>query len=108
MFTLLLGKETHNEAGEKCGSIFINLAFKKWLRELIGPENYQQLDQAQLVEKISSHDAEGERMRTLMKSFDIFKRKFVQGHRDIKIDLPEPLENLNLDNRVVGGQITIT
>ncbi|KAH6724439.1 hypothetical protein DL95DRAFT_464978 [Leptodontidium sp. 2 PMI_412] len=94
--------------GEKCGSIFINLAFKTWLRKLIGPRLYQELDQAQLVDKISSHDAEGERMRALMKKFNVYKRKFEKGHRDIKIDLPEPFENLDLDTRVVGGQITIT
>jgi hypothetical protein len=69
---------------------------------------YQELDQAQLVTKISSHDAEGERMRTLMRRFDVHKRKFMKGHRDIKIDLPAPFEDLDMDNRVVGGQITIT
>ncbi|KAH7342511.1 hypothetical protein BKA65DRAFT_504250 [Rhexocercosporidium sp. MPI-PUGE-AT-0058] len=94
--------------GAKCGSIFINLAFKTWLRNLIGHRLYQELDQAQPVDRISSHDAEGERMRALMKTFNLYKRKFQKGHRDIKIDLPEPFENLDLDNRVVGGQITIT
>jgi hypothetical protein len=94
--------------GFKCGSIFINLAFKKWLKCLLGEETYQILDQAQVVSNISSHDAEGERMRVLMKNFDVHKRKFAKGHRSIKIDLPEPFENLNKENIVVGGQITIT
>jgi hypothetical protein len=94
--------------GSKCGSIFVNLAFKKWLRALLGEDICQVLDQAQLVTKISSHDAEGERMRVLMKNFDVHKRKFAKGHRDIKMDLPEPFENLDKDNIVVGGQITIT
>lgn len=99
---------TNNLIGNKCGSIFINLAFKKWLRDLLGKDIYQILDQAQLVTKIRSHDAEGERMRVLMKRFDVHKRKFAKGHRDIKIDLPEPFEDLDKDNIVVGGQITIT
>jgi hypothetical protein len=94
--------------GDKCGSIFINLAFKRWLRELVGESIYQKLDQGQLSHKISSHDAEGERMRILMKSFDALKRKFKRGHRDMKMDLPAPFHNLNLDSRVVGGEITIT
>jgi len=66
------------------------------------------LDQSQVVSNISSHDAEGERMRVLMKRFDIHKKKFAKGHRDIKIDLPEPFEDLNKENIVIGGQITIT
>lgn len=94
--------------GDKCGAIFINLAFKRWLKNLIGERNYQQLDQTLLIHKISSHDVEGEYMRELMKNFDIHKRKFKEGHRDIKMDLPGPLENLNIENTVVGGQFIIT
>jgi hypothetical protein len=99
---------TNSIIGAKCGSIFINLAFKVWLRNLLGETNYQELDQGQMNYKISSHDAEAERMRDLISKFDVHKRKFMRGYRDIKIDLPEPFENLNLDNRVSGGQITIT
>jgi len=84
------------------------LAFKKWLRNLIGEANYQLLDQAEISHKISSHDSEGERMRELMKRFNVKKLAFRRNHRDMKLDLPEPYENLNLDTRVVGGQITIT
>ena len=47
-------------------------------------------------------------MRLLMKNFDVYKRKFVRGHRDIKLDLPEPFENLTLEGKVKGGQIIIT
>jgi len=94
--------------GAKCGSIFINLAFKMWLKNLLGERRYQELDEGQMHYKISSHDAEAERMRDLISKFDVHKRKFKRGYRDIKIDLPEPFENLNLDDRVSGGQITIT
>jgi len=93
--------------GSKCGSIFVNLAFKRWLLRLLGKDMYWELGQAQPVTEISSHDVEGERMRVLMKTFDVHKRKFSKGHRNVKIDLPEPFEDFNMDDRVVGGQITI-
>jgi hypothetical protein len=89
------------------GAVLIDLAFMKWLRKLLGEDLYQKLDQAQPVSRISSHDAEGERMRVLLRRFDVHKRKFANGHRDIKIDLPDPFQDLYMDNRVVGGQITI-
>jgi len=47
-------------------------------------------------------------MRELMQGFDKHKGKFNRDHRDIKMDLPYPLHNLNIDNKVVGGEITIT
>lgn len=94
--------------GKKCGAIFINIAFKTWLRELIGTANYQMLDQAQVSHKIGSYDAEGERMRILMKDFDNKKKLFTKGSRDIRITLPEPLDGLDIPGKVEQGQITIT
>jgi hypothetical protein len=99
---------TADPTGYKCGSIFIDLAFKRWLKDLLGEANYRELDQGQLAHKISSHDAEGGRMRKLMKEFNIHKGKFRKDQRDIQMDLPEPLHNLDMGNRVVGGEITIT
>ena len=84
------------------------MAFKRWLKDLLGEENYRELDQGQLAHKISSHDTEGGRMRKLMKEFNIRKRRFKKDQRDIKIDLPEPLHNLNMGSKVVGGEITIS
>ncbi|KAN0071918.1 hypothetical protein V8E54_009647 [Elaphomyces granulatus] len=94
--------------GSKCGSIFVDLAFKKWLRGVLGDKYYQRLDPSQLDSKIGSHHVEGQRMRELMQGFDKHKRKFNRDHRGIKMDLPYPLHNLNKDNKVVGGEITIT
>jgi hypothetical protein len=99
---------TDDLIGLKCGSIFIDLAFKKWLRNLLGEKYYQMLDQAQLAYKISSHHTEGRPMRELMNDFNILKKKFKKGNRDMRIDLPKPLDNLDMDNIVIGGQITIT
>lgn len=45
-------------------------------------------------------------MRELMKRFEIQKKGFTANSRDIKLDLPEPFENLNISG-VVGGEITI-
>ena len=56
--------------------------------------------------KISSHHAEGERMRELMKAFEIQKKGFTTNSRDIRIDLPEPFENLTMEG-VAEGEITI-
>ncbi|KAF4627180.1 hypothetical protein G7Y89_g10974 [Cudoniella acicularis] len=95
--------------GDKCGSIFINLAFKKWLKKLL-PEIYHELDQTELAHKMTSHDSEGERMRMLMAGFEVHKRKFSlarNGGQDIKMTLPPPFNTKNLDTRVVGGQIVI-
>ncbi|KAE8452931.1 hypothetical protein EG329_013203 [Mollisiaceae sp. DMI_Dod_QoI] len=103
--TFEIERETR-PTGDKCGSIFVNLAFKDWLRGLIGDERYQQLDQAPMDSKISSHHTEGERMRELMRGFEIQKKGFTTNSGDIRIDLPEPFENLNMDG-VVGGEITI-
>jgi len=47
-------------------------------------------------------------MRELMKSFDVLKKQFHKAHRDMALDLPEPLHNLTLDTRVDGGEIKIT
>jgi hypothetical protein len=94
--------------GSKCGSISVDLAFKKWLREVLGERDYQKLDPSQLNSKIGSHSVEGRQMRELMHGFDKQKRKFNRSHRDIKMDLPSPLHNLNKDNMVVDGEITIT
>jgi hypothetical protein len=84
------------------------LEFKKWLLNLIGEDNYQKLDPHTRKLKFGSHDIEGGRMRALMKDFDIKKRQFTEDFRDIRLDLPEPLDNLNLEGRVRGGEIKIT
>ena len=48
-------------------------------------------------------------MRDVMKAFDEKKRKFSQNDvRDVKLDLPKPLDNLNIPGKVLGGELTIT
>lgn len=93
--------------GKKCGSTYIDLAFKKWLLQLLGEDTYRILD-PEFDGKISSHAAEGEAMRTVMKEFNERKKKFKKDSRDMRVDLPAPLDTLNIDSRVRSGGVTIT
>lgn len=47
-------------------------------------------------------------MRAVMKAFDGQKRKFSNNVRHVKLDLPEPLDNLNIAGKVSEGELTIT
>ncbi|KAF2473069.1 actin-like ATPase domain-containing protein [Lindgomyces ingoldianus] len=95
--------------GRKCGSIFINLEFKKWLRELIGDKHYQKLDPHMEMSKITSHAVEGRALRELMKNFNAQKEVFTKNYgRSISMDLPAPLENLDIPGKVNHGEITIS
>jgi len=97
------------ETGAKCGSVYIDMAFKRWLRRLLGDENYQQLDPTDVSQMVSSHTIQGRYMREIMKKFDGYKKKFRNGYDDnIRLDLPEPLEDLDIEGRVSYGEIKIT
>lgn len=94
--------------GKRCGSIFVNLEFRKWLRQLLGDKNYQKLDPYMEMSKITSHATEGPALRDLMKAFDAWKRGFTKNFgRDIPIDLPAPLQDLDIPGKVNHGEITI-
>jgi len=84
------------------------MEFKRWILELIGEQNYRRLDSNVLNLKLGSHDREGPAMRELMRSFDEQKKGFTTNFREMRIDLPKPLDKLNLDTRVRGGEIVIT
>ncbi|KIY02396.1 uncharacterized protein Z520_02534 [Fonsecaea multimorphosa CBS 102226] len=94
--------------GDKCGAIYIDIAFKEWLRQMLGNKYYEKLDQNHDLQRISSHTCESKAMRQLMKSFDVLKKGFHKNNRDMALDLPPPLHNLTLDNRVDCGEIKIT
>jgi hypothetical protein len=103
-----LARTLNNKTGAKCGSVYIDGAFKGWLQKLIGDENYRELDPRNASQKISSHATEGKQMRKLMGGFDIMKRNFSKAQPDKKIDLPAPLDELNIENKVDDGEITVT
>jgi hypothetical protein len=97
-----------NKTGAKCGSVYIDGAFKDWLQKLIGDKNYRELDPRNASQKISSHATEGRQMRQLMKQFDTLKRDFNKGEPDKGIDLPDPLDDLSVGDNVEEGELTIT
>lgn len=58
--------------------------------------------------RISSHAAEGKAMRQLMKDFDARKVIFHSNYgQDIYLELPAPLDDLNIPGKVNEGQIII-
>jgi hypothetical protein len=69
---------------------------------------YRKIDANMDWNNTSSHAIEGKQMRMLMKSFERHKRRFRKDYPDIKMDLPEPLQNLTIDGKVDQGEITIT
>ena len=96
------------EIGAKCGCVYIDMAFKQWLRQLLGDENYQKLDPTDVSQMVSSHTIQGRQMREIMKRFDVFKRKFRNDCDDeITFELPEELEDLNIEGKVLDGELKV-
>lgn len=98
---------TYIKAGKKCGSTYIDLAFKQWLLQLLGQKRFKEID-PDFDGKISSHTTEGEAMRELMTAFTLRKESFTKHSGNMSVDLPVPLDALNLDTRIIGGRVTIT
>jgi hypothetical protein len=94
--------------GRKCGSIFIDRAFKSWLRKLLGEAKYRELDPDAFGEMDGSYKTEGQAVRTLMQGFIRRKERFSGNDGDIRLTLPHPHRNLNLDGRVIDGEIRIS
>lgn len=85
------------------------MKFKDWLRSLIGDHHYRQIDPNLDLYKIASHGAESRAMRDLMKDFDDRKTLFHSSYgENIYIQLPEPLEDLDIPGKVNQGRITVT
>jgi len=82
------------------------MEFKKWLRELIGSENYSLIDRNTVMGKITSHIVEGKAMRRLMERFDAFKERFTGDEdEDFRWRLPHPLSKLSAGERPDGGKV---
>lgn len=100
----------NNITGGKFGSAFVDLNFKRWLRdEVLGPEIYGEIDPINArQQRMSPHAVETGAMRELMKQFEIEKKAFkISGPDEIKLDLPAPLDNLSIDGRAGAGTLTI-
>lgn len=93
--------------GKKCGSIFINRAFLKWLRFQLGENNYRQLDPNLDIDKEAFHASESPAMRDLMQKFDERKQGFTKSSGDEFLDLPEPLDALSIPGVVNSGEVKI-
>ena len=92
----------------KCGGSFVDVSFKGWLRRAIGRENFAKLDKENALRPISTHTSESGPMRELMKRFDAKKKTFSNATQGIiRIDLPPPLDGLNVEGRVRDGELTI-
>jgi hypothetical protein len=86
----------------------VDKAFLKWLRELIGDQEYKKLDPHIQAGKASSNTLVGEHMRELLKGFEQRKRRFASSpEKEIPIDLTGDLANLNIKGKVDGGEIRI-
>ncbi|KAF1828846.1 hypothetical protein BDW02DRAFT_200221 [Decorospora gaudefroyi] len=98
-----IGKPT----GSRCGSIFINHEFKKWLRAQIGDDEYRKLDPNLDIDKNANHASETPAMRELMQAFDDVKKQFTFATPDVRFSLQGELENLDIPGKVNKGLIII-
>jgi hypothetical protein len=94
--------------GAKCGTTYIDGKFRQWLNRLLGERFYRTLDPTNASQRIGNNSVEGMRMEEIMNVFETFKRKFACNASGMKMDLPVPLDLLNIDDKVVAGELTIT
>lgn len=94
-------------SGGKYGSAFIDIAFKRWLRHVLGDDCYAKLDPLNARTRISTHSVESGPMRKLLEQFIVKKQLFSNSTQNIKIDLPEPLNMMDKEGRVRQGELTI-
>ncbi|KAK6406831.1 hypothetical protein LTR81_018559 [Elasticomyces elasticus] len=90
-----------------CGSVYIDAAFKMWLRDVLGTDHYSKLDPANRGQPIKPHSIETRAMRELIKKFEVQKTRFSTNTHDVKIVLPAPLDRLDIPDRVNEGELTI-
>lgn len=106
--TLELEKMTM-ATSEKCGSAYIDANFKRWLQRVIGDRYYRVLDPRNIGQQVGVHTSESKQMRQLMKEFDPHKKAFSNNVGDVMmLDLPAPLEKLNIVGKVSEGELIIT
>jgi hypothetical protein len=96
----------------KCGYISVKNRYKRWLKNLLG-EHYYSLE-SRHSRGLRAHGTEGPEMRSVMRVFDVYMRKFNRQYFDTdmpktyNLDLPEPLDQLNITDKVVDGELKIT
>lgn len=100
-------EQVGNPYSSKCGSAYIDVHFKQWLSNVLGERYYKKLDPESRRSGISTI-SENSQMRYVIKQFDAYKKKFSSKSPLMKIDLPEPLKNINIPGKVNQGELTIT
>lgn len=94
-------------AGAKCGSAYIDANFKQWLCDTLGEKHFKALDPKSNGKKIS-RTSESSNMRIVIKAFDGYKKSFKGNSAAVKIDLPAPIDKINVAGKVNQGELTIT
>lgn len=96
--------------GAKCGSSYIDLNFKRWLRKILGDKLYRTLDPNIVGRQITS-TMEGKLVRQVVQAFDMHKKKFKNAAPEVKFNLPQEDRNakaINVPGKVKEGELTIT
>lgn len=70
-------------------------------------EAYVRLDPLNGRDRLSVHAVESGSMRDLIKDFIARKHQFSEDSSDIKLDLPNPLNQLDMEGRVKQGELVI-
>jgi len=94
--------------GAKCGIATIDLKFKEWLRDVLGDQIYSTIDVSCTKECRYGQQSEAGPMRDIMTQFTRLRNSFNEDTRARRLELPEPLSDLKLDNRVEEGELRIT
>ncbi|KAG0645461.1 hypothetical protein D0Z07_8512 [Hyphodiscus hymeniophilus] len=90
----------------KCGAIFIDRKFKKWLKFHLG-KHYLVLD-PDFHRRRGGRITESGDMREIMRTFDEWKKSFSRQSDDIKFYVPEgPLWEVSMRGKLQEGELTI-
>jgi hypothetical protein len=97
--------------GDRCGAIFVDLSFMKWLHQKLGDTGYLKLSKNLPGHDVGSHTTVGRDLKAVMKQFEYVKEDF-DGHLGESqgyIRLPGDLNNLhNPAKGIEDGEVRIT
>lgn len=97
--------------GAKCGSTFVDLAFRDWLKGKLGDADFQILVGGSFESDIGSHATVEPLMRNIMEEFEVLKKNFngTGNPREAYIALPSKLDQQHVpDRNIIEGEIRIT
>jgi hypothetical protein len=92
--------------GANCGWNAIDKNFNHWLAQALGDQNYQFLDHETLTGN-NSRLTDPSKLKLFMSEFKALRRRFSERYRRsehaYQLDLPEPLQHLNVEEVVEDG-----